>query len=389
MPIKPIREFLHLETVSGILLFATALLALILDNSPWQHYYEAIIHINFGMNTGAIHIILPLVEWINQGLMTIFFLLVGLEIKREIFLGELNSLKKIALPAIAAAGGMILPAILYAFLNWHSTVTLRGWAIPSATDVAFSLAILSLLRSKVPFTLKIFLTALAIFDDVGAIIIIAVFYTTKISWLLCTLALLCWIVLILLNRFRVKNLIIYLVIGILLWLLLLQSGIHPVLAGILLAFAIPLHSKNPTTFSPLKLLEQKLHPYVAFLVLPLFGFANAGVSFSGIHWQHWFNSVTLGVMLGLFLGKQLGVFGASWLAVKNKIAHLPEQATWLNMYGIALICGVGFTMSLFIGTLAFSQNNNDYLAAVRVGVLAGSLLSGLVGFWVLRMSGRK
>lgn len=384
MPFKFIREYLKIETASGALLFIAALLAFVISNSPWRHHYETLINMPLGVHVGGVQFVLPLVEWINQGLMTLFFLLVGLEIKREIFLGELNSPKKIALPAFAALGGMLLPAIIYLIFNWQNGVTWRGWAIPTATDIAFSLAILGLLHGRIALSLKIFLTALAILDDIGAIIIIAIFYTAKISWIFLSFALICLLVLFLLNHFKIKKLVPYLFVGLILWVLVLQSGIHAVLVGVVLAFAIPLDGEVSFDFSPLKALEQKLHPWVAFLILPLFGFANAGVSLIGTSWNYWLNPVTIGVMLGLLLGKQLGVFGAIWLAVKMKLARLPDKAHWLDMYGIALLCGVGFTMSLFIGTLAFADGSNKYLPMVRMGVFIGSLLSGLLGYCLLR-----
>ena len=383
MPLAFIRNFFKLEATSGIFLLVAAVIALIIDNSPWHNHYQAIIHAPISINSTYLQLSMPLVEWINQGLMAIFFLLVGMEIKREIFLGEMNSWRKIALPIMAALGGMIIPTLIYLGFNWHNPAVLRGWAIPTATDIAFSLGILSLLHNRILFSMKIFLTALAIFDDIGAIIIIAIFYTSKIYWVYLSFGLISLLILVLLNHFQIKKLTPYLLIGIILWYLMLRSGVHAVLAGVLLAFTIPLHSKDHDHASPLQILEKKLHPWVAFLILPVFGLTNAGVSFSGISWQYWFNSVTLGVTLGLLIGKQLGVFGATWLAVKMKLVSLPEKATWKHIYGIALLCGVGFTMSLFIGSLAFPENSSN-LAAARVGIFCGSLFSGLLGYLVLR-----
>lgn len=383
MPIKIIRDFLKLEAASGILLFVTTLLALIVANSPWWKAYQIFTQVLLSIHWGIFSLSLPFYEWVNQGLMALFFLLISLEIKREIFQGELNSLKKISLPAIAAIGGMIMPALIYSFFNWHHAIAMQGWAIPTATDVAFSLAILNLLHRRIPLALKTFLIALAIFDDIGAILIIAIFYTEKISWVYLSGSLVCLLILFLFNHFKIKKLFPYLLLGIFLWLLLLQSGVHAVLAGVALAFAIPLDG-YANEISPLKTLEKKLHPWVAFFILPLFGFVNAGVSFVDTQWQTWFNSVTLGVACGLLLGKQFGVFTATWLAVKFRLAHLPQQISWLSIYGIALICGVGFTMSLFIGMLAFANGHDNFLAAMRMGVFLGSLLSGLAGYCLLR-----
>lgn len=379
---RPLREFFQLEATSGFILVLVAVAAIIVANSPWHFYYETIVHTSFGIHLGSFKLTLPLIEWINQGLMSIFFLLVGLEIKREIFQGELNSLSKISLPAIAAIGGMIIPAFIYLAINFHNPLTRRGWAIPTATDIAFTLAILNLLGNRIPVKLKVFLTALAIFDDIGAIIIIAFFYTAKISWMYLSFSLFCLLFLILLNRWQIKKITPYLLVGLILWFLMLQSGIHAVLAGIALAFAIPLNDKANQA-SPLITLEHKLNPWVAFLILPLFGFTNAGVSFIGVAWQSWFNAVTLGVFLGLFIGKQIGVFGSVYLASKLKWTNLLADVNWLSIYGIALICGCGFTMSLFIGTLAF--DNSSYTSSVRLGVLLGSLISGILGYAVLRL----
>lgn len=368
MPIKFIREFIRLEAASGIVLFGVAVLALIIDNSPFAHYYQTIFNIMF-LGKSLLH-------WINEGLMAFFFLLVGLEIKREMIVGELNSLSKISLPVIAALGGMAIPAIIYVLINWHDSVALRGWAIPTATDIAFALGVLSLLRSRISLPLKIFLMALAIFDDIGAVIIIALFYSGKTSLMFLSFSLLCWLILFLCNRMGVKKLSPYILLGIVLWFCMSKSGVHAAISGVLLAFTIPLQSTNK--------LEQLLHPWVVFLILPLFGFANAGISFAGITFKTWLNPIPLGIALGLILGKQMGVFGAVWLAVKFKIAKIPKDSDWLSIYGIALICGIGFTMSLFIGSLAFNNFGSDYIRWVRLGVLSGSLISGTLGYLLLR-----
>lgn len=364
---KFIREFIRLEAASGILLFAVAVLALIVDNSPLSHYYQAIFNITIFSKS--------LLQWINEGLMTLFFLLVGLEIKREMLVGELNSFSKVCLPAIAAFGGMVAPAIIYIIINWHNPRALRGWAIPTATDIAFALGVLSLLRSRIPLSLKMFLMALAIFDDIGAIVIIAIFYSGKIFLVFLGFAGLCFLILLLFNRWGVKKLSPYIFLGIILWFCMLKSEVHAAISGVVLAFVMPLDSKK---------LESRLHPWVLFLVLPLFGFANAGVSFAGIHFKTWLNSIPLGIALGLIIGKQLGVFSATWLAVKFKLANRPKDSDWLSIYGIAVVCGIGFTMSLFIGSLAFSKFAGDYMQWVRLGVLSGSLISGIFGYLLLR-----
>ncbi len=318
--------------------------------------------------------------------MTVFFLLVGLEIKREMFEGELNSFAKAALPAIAALGGMLIPAVIYVALNWGNSAALRGWAIPTATDIAFSLGILSLLRTRIPVAMKIFLMALAIFDDIGAIIVIAIFYTKHIYFILLLLGVGLIVVLFILNRLKVMSIIPYALVGIALWLCALKSGVHATLSGIVLAFAIPIRDSRKLDVSPLRNLEHKLHPWVAFGVLPLFAFANAGVSFAGIRFDELFSPVTLGIALGLFVGKQIGIGLASWLGIKLHIARMPHGGNWRGIYGISLVAGVGFTMSLFIGTLAFGSVGDTYPAMVRLGVLVGSFLSGILGYLVLRFA---
>jgi NhaA family Na+:H+ antiporter len=315
--------------------------------------------------------------------MVIFFFLVGLEIKREILEGELNSLSKFALPGFAAVGGMVIPAIIYAAFNSHHPASLQGWAIPTATDIAFALGILSLLGSRVPVSLKIFLTALAILDDLGAIVIIAIFYTKNISAISLALAGVCMILLLILNLMGVRRIGAYVLVGIIMWICVLKSGIHATLAGVILAMAIPLRDEKDPTISPLRNIEHGLHPWVAFLVLPVFAFFNAGVSYDGISLSTFVHPIPLGIGLGLFLGKQIGVFGAAWLAVKSNFAKLPQGASWSWIYGISLLCGVGFTMSLFIGTLAFNGADQTNAVLVRFGVLVGSFASGLLGYLVL------
>lgn len=383
MPLRFIREFIKLESSAGIILFMTAMLAMVVDNTPLAHYYQTFFNMPVKVLFGAIQIEKPILLWINDGFMTIFFLLVGLEIKREILEGELNSFSKVSLPAIAAVGGMLGPAAIYLFMNWHDPIAIKGWAIPIATDTAFSLGILSLMGNRIPVNIKIFLTALAIFDDIGAILVMAFFYSANVSFILLLTALLLIAILFLLNYFNVQRLGPYFLVGSILWLCVLKSGVHATLAGIVLALFIPLKNPKNVEKSPLRLLEQKLHPWVAFGILPIFAFANAGVSFTGVTMQHLFSPMSIGIALGLFLGKQIGIWGATMCAVKLKISRLPREITRSGLYGMSLVAGVGFTMSLFIGTLAF-HSVDPYATFVRVGVLFGSLLSGFLGYWILR-----
>lgn len=381
--IKTIQEFIKLESAGGIILFAFAMLALVLDNTPLQHLYTGLQDIPLTFQIGTFALSKPLILWVNDGLMAVFFFLVGLEIKREILEGELNSLSKFALPGFAAVGGMLVPGLIYAALNLHNPANLHGWAIPTATDIAFALGILSLLGSRVPVSLKIFLTALAILDDLGAIIIIAIFYTHNMSYISLAFAGVCMIILLVLNLMGVRRMGIYILVGVIMWVCVLKSGVHATLAGVILAMAIPLRDKKDPTRSPLRDIEHGLHPWVAFLVLPVFAFFNAGVSFAGISLSTLAHPIPLGIALGLFVGKQIGVFGAAWLAVKAKLARLPQGASWSWIYGISLLCGIGFTMSLFIGTLAFNEVDQTYAVLVRLGVIVGSFASGLLGYLIL------
>ena len=383
--IKTIRKFISLESSSGILLFAAAILALIVDNSPLSHYYKSILASNLIFQLGIIHLSKPFLLWVNDGLMCIFFLLVGLEIKREMLEGELNSLAKAALPAVAAVGGMVVPALIYICLNYQDPIGLQGWAIPTATDIAFALAILAVLGSRVTVSLKIFLTAFAILDDIGAIVIIAIFYTKHISVILLLIAAALLVVLFILNRLNVTKFAPYFIVGFFLWVCVLKSGVHATLAGLMVAFAIPIRDKKDSSISPLHDLENMLHPWVAFAILPVFAFANAGVSFKGFAWSGVFAPIPLGIALGLFIGKQVGIWLFTTLAVKSKFVKMPEGMSSSGLYGVALIAGVGFTMSLFIGGLAFGHSDVHYQAFVRVGVLLGSILSGSLGYLVLRV----
>lgn len=384
MALRYIRNFIRTESAGGIILFAVAILALVLDNSPLRPYYEEIFKTPFIVKFGEIGIEKPLILWINEGLMAIFFLSVGLEIKREIMSGELSSFNKISLPAIAAIGGIIVPAAIYVFFNWGNEYNLRGWAIPTATDIAFALGVLSLLGARIPLSLKVFVMALAIFDDIGAIIIIAAFYTTDISFMLLVLAGFCLFLLYLLNRYNVSRQEAYFLVGLALWALVLQSGVHATLAGVAIAFAIPHTIDGQPGKSPLRELEQRLMPWVAYVVLPVFALGNAGVSFEGMEFSHFLGPVPLGIALGLLIGKQVGIFGSTWLAIKMGFADMPARTNWLAIYGASVICGIGFTMSLFIGTLAFRTIGTQHAALVRFGVLAGSVLAGVIGYIVLR-----
>jgi NhaA family Na+:H+ antiporter len=381
MPINAIREFLKFEAAGGIILVIAAILALILANSPLAWLYNDVLGTYVEVRIGELQIEKPLLLWINDGMMAVFFFLVGLEIKREVMEGELSSMSKASLPIIGAIGGMAVPALVYVAFNIGDPAAINGWAIPAATDIAFALGVLALLGSRVPTTLKVFLLALAIIDDLGAIVIIAIFYTADLSLLSLGLAAIGLVGLLILNLFGVRKIAPYILIGIFIWVCVLKSGVHATLAGVALAFFIPLRT-DAQGHSPLRHLEHELHPWVAFGILPVFAFANAGVSFAGMGVGAVFEPVTLGILLGLFVGKQIGVFGFAYGAVRFGLAKMPEGTDWIGFYGVALLTGIGFTMSLFIGTLAFPPGSNE--AAVRLGVLGGSLLSGVVGYLVLR-----
>lgn len=387
LPLSFMRRFLELEASSGILLCAMAALALLIDNSPLSQYYHLLFELKLTLGLGSLIISKQLITWINDGLMAFFFLLAGLEIKREMLEGELNTLSKAALPAIAAVGGMVLPVLIYMGFNWNNPATFQGWGIPAATDIAFSLAILSLLGSRVPQSLRMFLLSLAIFDDMGAIILIAVFYSTHIALHFLVAAIVLTLLLLLLNRLNVILFAPYFIIGALLWFCLLKSGIHATVTGIILALMIPLRDANNPLYSPTRHLEKILHPWVAYFILPLFALANAGVSLQGLSGEHFTSTVTVGIALGLFLGKQLGIWGTCFLAIRLGWAKLPENMSMLGLYGIGIIAGVGFTMSLFIGSFAFTDLNMPYAVHIRIGVIGGSLLSGIVGYLFLRYLG--
>ena len=381
-----IQDFLKLETSAGIMLMIAAVLALIANNSALSPLYSDFLSTPVQVRIGALEIAKPLLLWINDGLMAIFFFLVGLEVKREVLQGELSSLSKASLPLIAAIGGMAGPAIIYSFINWGDAQTMRGWAIPSATDIAFALGVLALLGNRVPVALKIFLLALAIIDDIGAIIIIAIFYTANLSVESLGLAAMGFVALIALNQSAVKNIAPYALVGLFIWVCVLKSGVHATLAGVLTALAIPIKGKSSSDQSPLHHLEHALHPWVAFAVLPLFAFANAGVSLEQVEFSDLTARVPLGIALGLFLGNQIAIFTLSYLAVKAGIASLPVGVRWIQIYGVACLAGVGFTMSLFIGTLAFADP--EMVNQVRLGVLMGSFASALLGFTVLKIASK-
>ncbi len=384
-----IQEFLQKQSSAGIVLAAAAAVALVISNSPLAGLYESALAMPVVVQAGDLRLGKPLLLWINDGLMAIFFLLVGLEIKREILEGELSSVSQSLLPVVAAIGGMALPALIYSTFNWSDPVTRAGWAIPTATDIAFALGVLSLLGSRVSISLKIFLTAVAVIDDLGAIVIIALFYTDDLSAGMLLAAALATAVLLVLNRAGVVRIAAYVVVGTLLWVAVLQSGVHATLAGVIVALAIPLRTKNKPGHTPLRTLEHALHPWVAFGVLPVFAFANAGVSFSGISLATVAAPVPVGIALGLVVGKLVGVFGASFLTVKAGFAGLPAGATWIELAGVAMLCGIGFTMSLFIGSLAFEHQAGRYDAQLRLGVLCGSIVSAVTGYAVLAWAARR
>ena len=384
---KPFKWFFKLEAASGLILLIAATLALIISNNDYSEvYFETLdkylfIGVNeFGLKLSVLH-------WINDGLMAIFFFFVTLEIKREFLQGELSNIKQALLPIIGAVGGMLVPALIYVFININDADTLKGWAIPSATDIAFSLGVLSLLGKRVPISLKVFLTALAIIDDLGAIVIIALFYSGDLSIKYLSLMLIAFIVLLIINKFNIKKFLPYLIVGLFLWDFTHNSGIHATIAGVLLALTIP-HRKSEKDFSLLIKIEHAISPYVAFGIMPLFAFANAGVSLEGLSFTSLLDKVPLGIVLGLFLGKQLGVFVFSYISIKLKIAQMPNNSNWFNFYGVGVLTGIGFTMSLFVGNLAFVENM-QYMDGVKIGVLTGSLLSTLFGYFLILLTPNK
>ena len=381
------KWFFKLEASSGIVLLFSAIIALIISNSNYASLYFDTLNQYLFLGINNIGLKLSVLHWINDALMAIFFFFVTLEIKREFIQGELSNIKQAMLPIIGAVGGMLVPALIYIVININDTATLNGWAIPSATDIAFSLGVLSLLGSRVPLSLKVFLTALAIIDDLGAILIIAIFYSGDLNIKYLSLMLVSFIVLLILNKFNFKKFLPYFIVGILLWDFTHNSGIHATIAGVLLAMAIP-HRKKEKDFSLLIKLEHAISPYVAFGIMPLFAFANAGVSLEGLSFNSLLDKVPLGIVLGLFVGKQLGVFVFSYISIKLKFAQMPSNSNWYNFYGVGVLTGIGFTMSLFVGNLAFVENV-QYLDGVKIGVLTGSLLSTLFGYFLILLTPNK
>lgn len=381
-----IARFLEQESAGGILLGIAALLAIILANTPLNTYYAMLLDTKVVVQVGALEINKPMLLWVNDGLMAVFFLLVGLELKREFVEGELSEPKSIILPGLGAIGGMALPAAIYLYFNWHNPETIGGWAIPAATDIAFALGVLSLLGSRVPISLKIFLTSLAIFDDIGAIVIIALFYTSNISTTALLVSAFCIIALYFLNRRGVFEKSLYILFGIIMWVSLLKSGVHATLAGVVLAIFIPLKCEREPDISPLKTLEHDLHAVVAWFILPVFAFCNSGISFSGVGMDDILHPMPLGIILGLIVGKQIGVFGLCWLGIKLKLTELPSGMNLSALYGTAALCGIGYTMSLFIGSLAFEGGGIANMLDKRIGIIIGSLVSGLLGYLILKVS---
>lgn len=382
-----LARFFQLESASGLLLIAAAVLAMLISNSPFAHFYSSLLDVPVAVQIGALKIAKPLLLWINDGLMAIFFLLVGLELKREVVYGQLATPSQIILPGAAAIGGMLVPALVYVWFNHGDSEAMRGWAIPMATDIAFALGVLALLGSRVPTSLKLFLMTLAIIDDLGAIIVIALFYSSELSSLSLMLAGAALIGLFALNRMGVRQLGPYLLLGLFLWVCVLKSGVHATLAGVALAFFIPVKGDNPE-HSPLATLEHALHGWVAFGILPLFAFANAGVSLEGMSLQSFLQPVPLGIAAGLLLGKTVGVLGLTAIAVFTRMARLPEGANWGQLLGVAVLCGIGFTMSLFVGSLAFTPDVSPYAGQDRMGILTGSLLAAVLGYVICRLSSR-
>ncbi|HBG18033.1 MAG TPA: Na+/H+ antiporter NhaA [Desulfobulbaceae bacterium] len=379
-------EFIQSESAGGVLLVAAAFLAMILANSPLSSYYNLFIATPVHIRIGPLELAKPLLLWVNDGLMAGFFFLVGLELKREVLIGELQKRSSIVLPAMGALGGMLVPALVYTAFNLGDPVALRGWAIPTATDIAFALGILSLLGSRVPVSLKVLLTTLAIFDDIGAILIIALFYTEAISLFSLAVVACCILILLLMNSSGQEKISMYVFVGSIMWVALLKSGVHATLAGVLLAMFIPMHSRQDPDHSPLIRLEHDLQAVVAYFILPIFAFCNSGIDFVGASLPVFFHRVPVGIALGLFFGKQVGVLFFLWIAIRLRLAAMPRELSWSSLYGLSCLCGIGFTMSLFIGALAFGQTVKQPAFDERFGIMTGSLVSGIVGFLILRKS---
>ena len=386
---KPFKWFFKLEAASGLVLLFAAVIALIISNSDLSNAYFDILNSYLKLGVGIFSLKLSVLHWINDVLMAIFFFLVSLEIKREFIQGELSNPKQALLPIVAAVGGMVVPALIYIAINFKDPVTLKGWAIPSATDIAFSLGVLSLLGKRVPLSLKVFLTALAIIDDLGAIVIIAFFYSGEVQYFYLLLMLGCLIILLILNKFNVRNFIPYLIVGVFLWEFTHVSGIHATIAGVLLALTIPHKSSDKKHSGSLLLkLEHAISPYVAFGIMPIFAFANAGVSLEGVTFASLMSPVPLGILCGLFFGKQIGVFIFSYISIKLNFAEMPNNSDWLKLYGVGILTGIGFTMSLFVGNLAFADATT-HTDGVKIGVLLGSLLSTVFGYSLIFFGSKK
>ncbi len=380
-------DFFKMEAAGGITLVIAAIVALVIANSPLAFLYNHILNeVHFGIDIPGMHLNKSVLHWVNDGLMVIFFFLVGLEIKRELIRGQLAGFEKALLPTVAAIGGMAVPALIFWLINKETPATLSGWAIPSATDIAFALGVLALLGSRAPVSLKVLLTAIAVIDDLGAIIIIAIFYSHGLNILSLVVAGLALAALIILNRMNVGRISVYLFFSLILWLGVLESGVHATIAGVLAALCVPLHVRKRPDYSPSMVLEKRLHTVVAFAILPVFAFANAGVSFQGLSLHSLFDPVTLGIICGLFIGKQIGIFAVLFTMIKLKLSPRPAESTWVQIYGMSVLCGIGFTMSLFIGTLAYQ--NAMLQAEVRLGVMVGSLLSAFLGYMILRFAKR-
>ena len=378
------KRFLKLESASGIILILAALLAIGLANSALAEHYQSFLNTQVQVRIAALDINKPLLLWINDGFMALFFLLVGLEVKREMLEGALSSRVQATFPAIAAVGGMLAPALIYAFFNYEDEVTRAGWAIPAATDIAFALGVMALLGKRVPTSLKVFLLALAIMDDLGVIIIIALFYTQQLSLTALAVGIVATLTLLWMNSRGEDRIGLYMLVGLVLWVAVLKSGVHATLAGVIVGFMIPISGKRYA--SPLKHLEHVLHPWSAYLILPLFAFANAGVSLDGIQLSDLLSPVPMGIILGLFIGKPLGIFTISWLSVKLGIAQLPSGVNFKQIFAVSILCGIGFTMSMFIASLAFEHGGLDYGSYSRLGILVGSTLAAVIGFIALRIS---
>ena len=379
-----LRRFMKLESASGILMLTAAIIAMLAANSPLADLYSELLDITVAVQVGALSISKPLLLWVNDGLMAVFFFLIGLEIKREVMEGELSSVSQIVLPGVGALGGMIIPASIYIWMNWGDPIALDGWAIPVATDIAFALALLSVFGNRVPTALKVFLLTLAIFDDLAAIVIIAIFYSGDLSLGALLIGAIALIIAIIMNKTGVTRTSGYILLGVVLWIAVLKSGVHATLAGVVIAFCIPMRDKQGN--SPLSDLENNLHSPVVFVILPLFAFANAGLSLAGMSIEDLAHPVTLGVISGLFIGKALGILGFVGLGVALRFVQIPKNVNWIQLLGVAFACGIGFTMSLFIAGLAFEHGSDDYYSGDRLGILVGSILSALVAFVLLHIS---